>query len=188
MNKGVLATVLSAALVAGGEAGDTQSLVKQLGSSHYPTREKATQALKAQYGPKIESELLQACPSDLEAKRRIAMLLGPFREKQIIARMQKIKDRYQNVLPWIELKAEDCVDHWSVQSFYYNQVPHGTANRPPDWEAYSKATEILLLEMSKQGIDPAPMAEKLKQRHLQWIEQFGKNYHPPIVSPWKSKE
>lgn len=185
MNKAVLATVLATALTAGIEAGDTKSLVKQLGSSHYPTRGRATKALEANLNEETAQELLRAKIVDLETRRRIDAILAPFHEKQAVERVEKVRKDCKGVLPWIELTHEDCNNFWNVQSYYLQGVPEGTPNSPPDWKAYSKATESLLLNMSRQKTDITPMVEKLKRRHESWVDRHSKNYTPPLLTPWK---
>lgn len=184
MNKGLLATILASALVAGTEAGDTQSLVKQLGSTHYPTREKASQALSGKTDKETTNLLLQAMKSgDLEASRRARMILKPYldseKEKTILGQMQKIREKLGGKFPWTDGNNVG----WEAHQSYYAKA-NGASN-PPDWTRYRHATELLILDLVKEGIDPSGMIEGLKESELRWIEQNGKSYQPPLSPTWK---
>ncbi len=170
MNKGLLATVLATALTAGIEAGDTQSLVKQLGSSHYPTRERATQALKGKDDKETNDLLVQAMRgSDLEASRQARSLLGPYLAKK---RLEAIEGQIQGIreacgpvgLPWLD---QACLG-WERQQVYMEKAKGDYT--APEWSRYRNATEFLLRDMLNEGYDTKELLRVMKDRENEWVK------------------
>ena len=181
----MLATVLATALTAGVEAGDTQSLVKQLGSSHYPTREKATQALRGKTDTNTTQLLLQAMKSgDQEARRRAESLLEPYlaeeRKRAIEEKIQKIREACGPAgLPWCDMAQMG----WENQQVYMQQAK-GDCNSPV-WSKYRNATEFLLRDILTNGYDVSELLDRMKERENAWVQDYNRYAHSklPISYP-----
>lgn len=162
----VAALILTAGSFAGVEAGaqEPNALIKDLGSSQYSKRDVATKRLQALYNPQIESELRLTVTSDPEAKRRIETLLAPYYEKQVYVRVEKAREECKGKIPWLQL------DDWCQQNYYMGQAKDGKDDGAPEWGKYRRATELLLIDLSKQGYELNPIVEHLKQRHNNWLK------------------
>jgi len=171
----IAAVVLTAgAFVAGADAQTTEkstdTLMKELSSSHHPSREKAFKLLQGKYDDALEQELLSAKPNDLEGRRRIDALLSPYHEKQVRVRVENMIKACKGKLPWIDMQDNSC-----AKNHYYSITPDKDSS-PPEYRNYRKATELMLMDRSMERFDFTPLVQHMKQRQNAWLKE---HHFPP---------
>lgn len=177
----VLATALWAGTAAAGGEAD---LIQQLGSGDYRTREVAHQKLATTLDAKTISLLLKAEKStNVELSRRATELLKPHRErlrqKEIDERFEKLRTKYEGKFPWIN----DRAIHSSIHREYFQMAKGATTG--PDWPKHRNATELLILNLLRQGYVVENLLEKLKADELRWIDLNNRYSADKIPPTWK---
>lgn len=147
-----------------------------LGADDWKLRNKATQLIKGDLTPAREKKLLELLKSkDTEVVQRASVLLRPYFARKRKERVDKIIADCRGKLPWCDM-GEGMMP-------YLNAVPWTGQDGPPTWKRYSDATELFLCQNG--DLDLEGIIESMKERQRQWVEQYGKNYNPPITLPWK---
>lgn len=170
--------LLAAAVTVGiaGEQDSTDIHIKNLESSHYPTRMKAHKMLEGMINADVAKKLKAATLSgDLEKTRRAEELLEIFYGQEIARILEECGGKF----PWADSKANEKT---TVQK--YVSQSQGTVC-DPDFSKYRNATRLVLLDALRRGGDVHALVEQMKKDELLWIENYNKTARKPIPRTWK---
>ena len=124
----------------------------------------------------------------LEVQLRSFALYKNYRCANAGKLVAKEKERCEGSLPWIDMLPTEHPQRDSIVSTYLGKAQGkiGRSNSPV-WEDYSLGTEMYLIDRSRAGEVITDLVDTMKQQQLQWINNNGKRYNPPLEHMWKNR-